>query len=150
MKIRRTEPPAGRRAAIGARRGPKGQWGRRGVPRGSEYQSCTDMGQSSDPLDDYKLRAALEGTHFFSAKTKIPQNTTYFLSLLQLAKRLCPFKLYRNALQGGMVDFKSYFTNAKTHHDEATQVTDLSPDLTTCDTERRSLAHPPSGSRPQG
>ena len=42
-----------------------------------------------------------------------------------------------------MVDAKSYFTNAKTHHDEASQVNDLSPDLTTCDRERRSLAHPP-------
>ena len=49
-----------------------------------------------------------------------------------------------------MVDAKSYFTNAKTHHDEASQMTDLSPDLTMCDTERRSLVHPSSGSRPQG
>ena len=69
----------------------------------------------------------------------------YFLALLQLAK-----KLYRNSVQGGMVDAKSYFTNAKTHHDEASRVTDLSPNLTTCDTERWSLAHPPSGSLHQG
>ena len=41
-----------------------------------------------------------------------------------------------------MVDAKSYFTNAKTHHDEALQMTDLSPDLTTCDTERRSPTPP--------
>ena len=98
----------------------------------------------------FLLRAALEGTHFFWAKIDIPQNLTYFLSLLQLAKRLCPFKLYRNSVQGGMVDAKSYLTNAKTHHDEASQVTDLSFDLTTCDTERRSPTHRPSGSRPQG
>ena len=88
-------------------------------------------------------------TFFFWAKIDIPQFLTYFWGLLQLAKRLCPFKLYQNSVQGGMVDAKSYLTNAKTHHDEASQVTDLSPDLTTCDTERRSLAHPSSGSRPQ-
>ena len=87
---------------------------------------------------------------FFSAKINIPRKLTYFLVLLQLAKRLCPFKLYRNSVQGGMIDAKSYFTNAQTHHDDASQMTDLSPDLTTCDTERRSPAHPPSGSRPQG
>ena len=43
---------------------PEGPWGRRGVPRGSEYQSCTNTGQSGDLSDDYMLRAALEGTHF--------------------------------------------------------------------------------------
>ena len=80
---------------------------------------------------------------FFSAKTDIPPKLTYFLVLLQLAKRLCPFKLYRNSVQGGMVDSKSYFTNAKTHHDEASRVTDLRPDLTTCDTERRRPTTPP-------
>ena len=42
-----------------------------------------------------------------------------------------------------MIDAKSYLTNAKTRNDEASQMTDLSPDLTTCDTERRSLAHHP-------
>ena len=147
MKISRTEPPAGRRAAVGA---PEGPWGRRGVPRGSEHQLCTNTGQSGDPSDDYKPRAALEGTHFFSAKIDIPRKLTYFLVLLQLAKRLCPFKLYRNSVQGGTVDSKSYCINAKTHRDGASQVADLSPDLTTCDTERRSPAHPPSGSRPQG
>ena len=53
-------------------------------------------------------------------------------------------------MQGGMVDAKSFYTNTKTHHDEASQMTDQSPDLTTCDMERRSLAPTPSGSRPQG
>ena len=42
-----------------------------------------------------------------------------------------------------MVNAKSYCTNVKTRRDEASQVTDLSPGLTTCDTERRSPAHPP-------
>ena len=120
------------------------------MPRGSEHQSCTNTGQSSDLLDDYKLRAALISTFSFSAKIDIPRKLTYFLVLLQLAKRLCPFKLYRNSVQGGTVDSKSYCINAKTHRDGASQVADLSPDLTTCDTERRSPAHPPSGSRPQG
>ena len=39
MKVSRTEPPAGRRAAVGARRGPGGPWRRPGVPRGSEHQT---------------------------------------------------------------------------------------------------------------
>ena len=68
----------------------------------------------------------------------------YFLALLQLAK-----KLYRNSVQGGMVDAKSYFTNAQSHHDEASQVTDLSPGLTTGDTERQSLALPPLARAPR-
>ena len=88
-------------------------------------------------------------TFFCWAKIDIPQNLTYFLRLLQLAKRLCPFKLYRNSVQGGMVDAKSYLTNAKTHHDEASQMTDLSPNLTTCDTERRSLVQPPLARAPR-
>ena len=75
----------------------------------------------------FLLGAALEGTHFVWAKIDIPPILTYFLSLLQLAKQLYPFKLYRNSVQGGMADAKSYLTNAKTHHDEASQVTDLSP-----------------------
>ena len=64
---------------------------------------------------------------FFSAKIDIPRKLTYFWVLLQLAKRLCPFKLYRDSVQGGMVDSKSYCTVVKTHRDETSQVTDLSP-----------------------
>ena len=119
------------------------------MPKGSDHQLCTNRGQSSDPLDDYKPRAALEDTHFFERKSTSPQNLTYFWGLSQLAKRLCPFKLYRNSVQRGMVDARSYFTNAQTHHDEASQMTDPSPDLTTCDTERRSLAHPPLARAPR-
>ena len=89
------------------------------MPRRSEHQSCTDTGQSGDPSDDYKPQAVLEGTHFFFAKIDIPQKLTYFGGSLQLAKRLYPFNLYRNSVQGGMVDGKSDFINAKTHHDEA-------------------------------
>ena len=80
----------------------EGPWTCRGVPAG-----------------DYKPQAVLAVTHFYSAKTDL-----HFFVLLQLAKRLCPFKLYRNSVQGGMVDSKSYCTNAKTHRDEASQVTD--------------------------
>ena len=75
MKIRRTQQPAGRRAAVGAL---KGLWGRRGLPRRSEHQSCANTGQSSDPSDDYMPRAALEGTHFFWAKTDMAPKMNYF------------------------------------------------------------------------
>ena len=51
----------------------------------------------------------------------------YFLVLLQLAKRLCPFTLYRVSVQGCMVDSKSDCANAQTHRDETSRVTDLSP-----------------------
>ena len=61
---------------------PGGPWGRRGVPRGSEHQSCTNTGQSSDPSDDYMLRAALEGTHFFSGENRhAPKNDPFFVLL---------------------------------------------------------------------
>ena len=118
--------------------------GRTAGPEGSAPTPRTCCGV---PAGDYKPRAALEGTLFFGAKTDMARKLTYFLFLLQLAKWLCPFKLYRNSVQGGMVDAKSYFTNAKTHHDEASQMTDLSPDLTTCDTERRT---PPLWLAPPG
>ena len=76
------DPLEGRRAAVGPDGDPEGPWGRRGVPRGSEHQSCTNTGQSSDPSDDYMLRAALEGTHFFlgenrHANKKIPMLLFY-------------------------------------------------------------------------
>ena len=64
---------------------------------------------------------------FFCAKTDMPPKLPIFLVLLQLAKRLCPFKLYRDSVQGGMVDSKSYCAVVKTHRDETSQVTDLSP-----------------------
>ena len=60
----------------------------------------TNTGQSSDLLDDYEPRAALEGTYLFLAKTDMTLNNYRFLGLLQLAKRLRPFKLYRNSVQG--------------------------------------------------
>ena len=52
------------------------------VPRGSEHQLCTNTGQSSDPSDDYMLRAALEGTIFFWVKTDMAQKMIHFLVLL--------------------------------------------------------------------
>ena len=47
---------------------------------------------------------------FFSAKTDMPPKNELFLGLLELAKRLCPFKLCRDSVQGGVVDAKSYLT----------------------------------------
>ena len=79
------------------------------------------------PAGDYMLRAALEGTHFFLGENRHAPPNDPFWALLQLAKRLCPFKLYRDSVQGGMVDSKSYCTVVKTHRDETSQVTDLSP-----------------------
>ena len=75
------------------------------------------------------LKAALVVTlsHLFLGENRHGPKMTHFLLLLQLAKRLCPFKLYRDSVQGGMVDSKSYCTNAKTHRDEASHVTELSP-----------------------
>ena len=64
---------------------------------------------------------------FFSAKINIPPNLTYCLALFQLAKRLCSFKLYRDSLQGGVADSKCYCAIVKTHRDETSQMTDLSP-----------------------
>ena len=117
--------------------------------QGSEHQLCTNTGQSSDPSDDYKLRAALEGTHFLEAKTDMPPKMIHFLVFLQLAKRLCPFKLYCDSVQGGMVDSQSCCTVAKILRVGTSWVTDLSPGLTTCDTERRSPAHPPLARAPR-
>ena len=122
------------------------------MPKGSEHQSWTNMGQSSDPLDDYKLRAALEGTHCCRGENRHGPKIELcfsFITTRQLAKQLYPFKLYRHSVQGGTVDSNSYCTNAQTPRDGASQVTDPSPGLTTCDTERRSPSHPPSGSRPR-
>ena len=83
MKVRRREPPAGRRAAVGARRGPGGPVGTPWRAQGSdEHQPCTNTGQSSDPSDDYMLRAALEGTHFFLAENRHAPQNELFLVLL--------------------------------------------------------------------
>ena len=60
-------PPGSRRT--GPDGAPEGLWGRHGVPRVSEHQSCTNTGQSSDPSDDYMLRAALECTFFWRKQT---------------------------------------------------------------------------------
>ena len=47
------------------------------VPRGSEHQLCTNMGQSSDPSDDYMLRVRWKAHIFFWAKTDMPQKMTH-------------------------------------------------------------------------
>ena len=48
------------------------------MPKGSVHQSCTNTGQLGDPSDDYKPRAALEGTHFFRRKLTCPPKMNYF------------------------------------------------------------------------
>ena len=59
VPTRRTAGPGGGRLTL------EDPWTCRGVPAG-----------------DYKPRAALEGTHFFSAKTDMARKLTYFLGLL--------------------------------------------------------------------
>ena len=111
---------------------PEGPWGRRGVPRGSEYQSCTNTGQSGDLSDDYMLpKIDLVFGFIVTRQTALP---------IQIVSKFCA---------GGYGRFQSYCTNAKTHRDAASQVTDLSPALTTCDTERRSPTHPPLARAPR-
>ena len=44
------------------------------VPYQCTIDIQTKTGQSGDLLDDYKLRAALEGTHFFRRKLTRPEN----------------------------------------------------------------------------
>ena len=149
MKISRTEPPAARRAAVGARQGPRRPV--RAPRRVQEVRtSIVDQyGTVGRPIGRLQAPSCVGRHVFFSAKIDTPLNFTYILVLLQLAKWLFSFKLYRNSVRGCMVDAKSYFTNAKTHHDEASQMTDQSPDVTTCDMERRSLAHPPLARAPR-
>ena len=146
MKGEPTGRPAGRGIPTRRTAGPGGRRDGRLTLEGP--RTCRGV-----PAGDYKPRAALEGTHFFSAKTDIPPKLTYFLVLLQLAKRLCPFKLYRNSVQGGMVDSKSYCTNAQTHRDQASQVTDVSPGSSRSDNVRHGTPapdHPPFWLAPPG
>ena len=71
----------------------EGPWGRRGVPRGSEHQSCTNRVQSSDPSDDYKPRAALEGTHFFFVKTDMPPKNDSFFGFIVTRQTALPIQI---------------------------------------------------------
>ena len=87
------QPEGAAGGPLGPDGAPEGLWWRRGVPRGSQHQSCTDTGQLSDPSDDYMLRAALEGTHFCSAKTDMPQNLTYFLVFIVTRQTAMPIQI---------------------------------------------------------
>ena len=72
-------PPAVRRGPVGSRRGPGEPVGRRGVPRGSKHESCTNTGQSSDPSDDYKPPSCVGRHTFFSGrKPTCPKNDLFF------------------------------------------------------------------------
>ena len=66
------------------------------------------------------LRAALEGTHFFLGENRHAPQIVPLLGFIVTRQ-------YRDSVQGGMVDSKSYFTVVKTHRDETSQLTDLSP-----------------------
>ena len=52
-------------------------------------------------------------------------------------------------MQGGVVDAHSYFAVAKILCARPSWVTDLSPDLTTCDTETSEPDHPPLAHAPR-
>ena len=75
-------PPQAAGRPLGPDGDPEGPWGRPGVPRWSKHQLCTNTGQSSDPSDDYKPQAALEGTHFFLGENQHAPKMIYFLALL--------------------------------------------------------------------
>ena len=120
-------PPAVRRGPLGPDGAPEGLWGRRGVPRGSEHQSCTNTGQSGDPSDDYMLRAALEGTHFFLAENRQAPDIGLFFGFIVTRQTAMPIQILPRFCAKGMIDSKSYCTVVKTHRDETSQVTDLSP-----------------------
>ena len=65
----------------------------RGVPRGSEHQSCTNTGQSSDPSDDYMLRAALEGTHFFLGENRHAPKFDNFFGFIVTRQTAMPIQI---------------------------------------------------------
>ena len=136
-------PTPGRRLLSGVRRcrrgsaggplgpdeAPEGSWGHGGVPKGSEHQSCTDTGRSSDLSDDYMLRAALKGTFFFGENQHASQNQE-FVGFIVTRQTALPIQIVSKFCAGvwyGMVDSKSYCTVVKTHRDETFRVTDLSP-----------------------
>ena len=93
MKRGPTVPPAVRRGPSGPDGAPEGPWGRRGVPRGSEHQSCTNTGQSSDPSDDYMLRAALEGTHFFLGENRHAPKIDLFFGFIVTRQTAMPIQI---------------------------------------------------------
>ena len=103
--------PTGRTLALGSRRDPEGPWTRRGVPAG-----------------DYMPRAALVVTHFFLGENRHapPQNGTFF-GFIVTRQTAMPVQIVLRFCARGMVDSKSYCTVVKTHRDETSQVTDLSP-----------------------
>ena len=139
-------PPGGRRGPAGPRRARGDAVACPGGPninRAPIRDSRATRRMTTNPELRWKAHI------FFSVKIDIPRKLTYFLVLLQLAKRLCPFKLYRNSVQGDVVNSKSYCTNAKTHRDQASWVTDLSHDLTKCDTETWSLTTAPLARAPR-
>ena len=61
--------------------------------QGSEHKSCTNMGQSSDPSDDYMLRAALEGTHFFLSENRHAPKIDLFFGFIVTRQTAMPIEI---------------------------------------------------------
>ena len=93
MKQGPTVPPAVRRGSVGSRWGPEGTWSRRGIPKGSEHQSCTNTGQSGDPSNSYMLRGALEGTHFFSGENRHAPKIDLFFGFIVTRQTAMPIQI---------------------------------------------------------
>ena len=63
------------------------------MPRGSEHQLCTNTGQSSDPSDDYMLRAALEGTHSFLGENQHAPKIDLFSGFIVTRQTAMPIQI---------------------------------------------------------
>ena len=63
------------------------------MPKGTEHQSCTNMGQSRDPSDDYMLRAALEGTHFFLGENRHAPKMFHFFGFIVTCQTAMPIQI---------------------------------------------------------
>ena len=72
---------------------PESPWRRRGIPKGSEYQSCTNAGQSGDPSNSYMLRGALEGTHFFLGENRHAPKMIHFFVFIVTRHRAMPIQI---------------------------------------------------------
>ena len=72
-------------------------------------------------------RAALEGTHFFLGENRHAPQIDSFFGFIATRQTAMPIEIVLRFYARGMVDSKSYCTFVKTHRDETSQMTDLSP-----------------------
>ena len=82
-------PPGGR----WVRQAPGGPVGSPEGPVWAVHQSCTDTGQSSDPSDDYMLRAALEDTHVFSGENRHAPTTDLCFGFIVTRQTAMPIQI---------------------------------------------------------